>query len=55
MVKMLLSFNQPVLDFNRPFAACHFRGTQLPCCDAKVALGQDKQGKLPFKIMYAFC
>ena len=26
-----------------------------PDWDAKVALGQDKQRKLPFKIMYAFC
>ena len=47
----------------RPFAACHSRGTKPPCWDAKVALGQDKQRKLPFlngtgslkfKIMYAF-
>ena len=36
-------------------AACHSRGTKQPCWDAKVALGQDKQRKLPFKIMYAFC
>ena len=39
----------------RPFAACHSRGTKLPCWDAKIALGQDKQRKLPFEIMYAFC
>ena len=36
-------------------AACHSRGTKQPCWDAKVAMGQDKQRKLPFKIMYAFC
>ena len=40
---------------NRPFAACHSRGTKPPCWDTKVTLGQDKQRKLPFKIMYAFC
>ena len=39
---------------NRPFAACHSRGTKPPCWDAKVTLGQDKQRKLPVKIMYAF-
>ena len=38
---------------NRPFAACHSRGTKPPCWNAKVALGQDKQRRLPFKIMYA--
>ena len=31
----------------RPFAASHLRGTKLPCWRAKVALGQDKQIKLP--------
>ena len=36
-------------------AACHSRGTKQPCWDAKVALGQDKQRKLPFKIMFAIC
>ena len=40
---------------NRPFAASHSRGTKPPCWRAKVALGQDKQRKLPFKIMYVFC
>ena len=40
---------------NRSFAPCHSRGTKPPSWDAKVALGQDKQRKLPFKIMYAFC
>ena len=40
---------------NRPFAAFHSRGTKPPCWDAKVALVQDKQRKLPFKIMSAFC
>ena len=39
---------------NRPFAAFRSRGTKPPFWDAKVALGQDKQRKLPFKIMYAF-
>ena len=39
----------------RPFAASHSRGTKLPCWRAKVALGHDKKGKSPFKIMYAFC
>ena len=38
-----------------PFAACHSRSTKPPCWRAKVALGQDKQRKLPFKIMGAFC
>ena len=40
---------------NRPFAACQTRGRKSPCWEPKVTLGQDKQGKLPFKIMYAFC
>ena len=40
---------------NRPFAGSHSRGTKPPCWRAKVALGQDKQKKLPFKIMYVFC
>ena len=31
------------------------RGTKPPCWDVKVALEQDQQKKLPFKIMYAFC
>ena len=31
------------------------RGTKPPRCRAKVALRQDKQMKLPFKIKYAFC
>ena len=44
-----------VVWYNRTFAACHSRGTKLPCWDAKVALGQEKQRKLLFKIMYAFC
>ena len=39
---------------NRPFAASHSRGTKPPCWRAEVALGQDKQRKLPLKIMYAF-
>ena len=33
------------------FAASHSRGTKPPCWRGKVALEQDKQGKLPFKIM----
>ena len=37
-----------------PFAACHSRSTKPPCWRAKVALGQDKQRKLPFKIMMPF-
>ena len=36
---------------NRPFAACHSRGTKPPSWDANVALGQDKQRKLPLKIV----
>ena len=28
---------------NRPFAACHSRGTKPPCWNAKVVLGQDQQ------------
>ena len=28
---------------NRPFAACHSRGTKPPCWNAKVALEQDQQ------------
>ena len=39
----------------RPFAASHLRGTKPPCLRAKGALGQDKQRKLPFKIMCSFC
>ena len=42
-------------EFNRPFAASQSRGTKPPYWRAKVALGQDQQRKLPFKIMYAFC
>ena len=42
-------------DDNRPFAASNSRGTKPPCWRAKVAPGQDKQRKLPFKIMYVFC
>ena len=41
--------------YNRPFAASHSHGTKPPCWRAKVALGQDKQRKLPFQIMYVFC
>ena len=37
-----------------PFAASHSRGTNPSCRRAKVALGQDKQRKLPFRIMYVF-
>ena len=40
---------------NRSFVASHSRGTKPPWWRAKVALGQDKQRKLPFKIMYVFC
>ena len=40
---------------NRPFAASHSRRTKRPYWRAKEALGQDKQRKLLFKIMYAFC
>ena len=39
---------------NWPFAASHSRGTKPPCWRAKVSLGQDKQRKLSFKIMYVF-
>ena len=39
----------------RPFAASHLRGTKPPCWRANVAPGQDKQRKLPFKIIYIFC
>ena len=37
------------------FAASHLRGIKPPCWRSKVALGQDKQGKLPFQIIYVFC
>ena len=47
--------DKPPASQDRPFAASHSRGTKPPCWTAKVALGQDKQGKLPFKIMYVFC
>ena len=40
---------------NRPFAASHSRGTKPPCWRTKVALGQDKQRKLQFRIMYVPC
>ena len=40
---------------NRTFAASHSRGKEPRCWRAKVALGQDKQRKLPFQIMYVFC
>ena len=51
-INFILSVRQQV---NRPFAASHSRGTKLQSWIAKVALGQDKQRKLPFKIMYGFC
>ena len=38
-----------------PFAACHSCGTKSASWRANVALGQDKQSKLSFKIMDAFC
>ena len=38
-----------------PFAVSHSCGTKLPCWRAKVALGEDKQNTLPFKIMHTFC
>ena len=46
-----------IVSHGRPFAASHSRGTKPSCERVKVALGQDKQGKLPFtcKIMYVFC
>ena len=40
---------------NRTFAASHSRGKKPRCWRTKVALGQDKQRKLPFQIMYVFC
>ena len=40
---------------DRVFVASHSRGTKPPCWRGKVALGQDKQRKLPFNIMNAFC
>ena len=40
---------------NRPFGASHSRGTKPPRWRAKIALGQDKQRRLPFKIIHAFC
>ena len=45
---------EKIKDRNRPFAGSHSRGTKPPCWRAKVALGQEQQRKLPFKIMYAF-
>ena len=51
--KMSLSFI--LLDYDRSFAASHSCGTKPPYWRAKVTLGQDKQRKLPFKIMYVFC
>ena len=36
---------------NTPVAASHLHGTKPPCWRAKVALGQDKQRKLPFKFI----
>ena len=48
------NIQQPPLH-NRPFAASHSRSTKPPCWRAKVALGQDKQRKLPFQLMYVFC
>ena len=40
---------------NRPSATSHSRGTKPPCWREKVALGEGKQRKLPFQIMYVFC
>ena len=39
---------------NGHFAASHSRGRKPPCWRAKVALGRDKQRKLPFKIIMLF-
>ena len=50
---MSLSFI--LLGYDRSFAASHSCGTKPPYWRAKVTLGQDKQRKLPFKIMYVFC
>ena len=43
------------LPFNRPFAGFHSRGAKPAYKEANVALGQDKQRKLLFKIMHTFC
>ena len=40
---------------NRPSTASHSRGTKPPCWREKVALGEGKQRKLPFQVMYVFC
>ena len=39
---------------NRPFAACHSRGTKPPCWDAKVVLGQDNKGNYNLKLCMPF-
>ena len=41
--------------YNRPLAASHSGATNPPCWRAKVALGQDKQRKLPFQVITVFC
>ena len=43
-----------ILWFSGLFLAGHSHGTKPPCWRAKVALGEDKQKKLTFKIMYVF-
>ena len=43
------------LPINRPFAGFHSRGTKPAYWEGNVALGQEKQRKLPFKNMHAFC
>ena len=47
--------NNRICTENRPFTASHSRGTNPPRWREKVALGQDKQRQLPFKIIYVFC
>ena len=46
--------HRPCIVRNRTFAASHSRGTKPLCWNAKFALGQDKQGKLPFKLRIPF-
>ena len=46
---LLASLHVRGIHFNRPVAASHSRGTKPPCWRAKVALGEHKKRKLPFK------
>ena len=52
--KVILPPVSPHIHSLGPLQLAYSRGIKPPYWRAKVPLGQDKQRKLPFKIMYAF-